>query len=438
MEDKLRNLKKEMDSKVFKDIPFNRNASIKSVLEGTKRTSDRRKGYFYSLKKRVPEVLSVVVCAAILFVLVNIGIDNYTSSEIEKPVEVQKETISIEENDTLYETTPKEEDYTKVTREEIFEKMFNTVQYFDTAKGEFQLHYGGGGEPVDVTVQYELSLHQNGGFSREFNNNTSDLNYYQNDKYWRLNEEAKYYATMTFPGSTKGDSENNKKLLDIDQYGDITILSNRDIPPIGIAKESLFPDEMIGNYIANINDITIEKQNEKLLGHNTIVLMAKVQNRKSIENMRLWVDKDTGILVKFETYNSAGAIVDYLSPTKLEINVPVDTKKFTPNLEGYTDYQQGRQQQQPSMTTGNIDESVPEELKSQWEEAKKKPNETTLLHLDDKWYIYVKKGYLVNYIEVNGTKGILHLSKTSPQKSQDNFQSLAEGYKVDSLKVVYD
>lgn len=382
--------------------------------------------------------IKILVCASILFVLVNIGIDNYTGSDTEKPLEVRKETQGKKENDindTVYVPTPKEEVNTEITKEEIFEKMFKTVQYFDTAKGEFLLHYGGGEEPMDVTVQYELSLKDNGGVYREFNDEISDLYYYQNDKLWRLHEKEKYYAIIPYSSSIDN-SEEEKKSIDIDQYGDITVLSKPAIPPVGIAKESLFPYEMMENYIDNINDITIENQNEALLGHNTIVMVAKINNR-SIKNMRFWVDKDTGILVKYETYNSAGEIVDYLSPTKLEINVPVDKQKFIPNLEGYTDAELHRQKQ-PQMTTGNIGELVPEELKSQWEEAKKKPNETTLLHLDDKWYIYVKKGYLVNYIEVNGTEGILHLSKTSPQKSQDNFQSLAEGYKVDSLKVVYD
>jgi hypothetical protein len=57
-------LKKEMDSKVFKDIPFNRNASIKSVLEGV--TGKSIKGY--SFKRIFPEVMGVLVCAVILFV----------------------------------------------------------------------------------------------------------------------------------------------------------------------------------------------------------------------------------------------------------------------------------------------------------------------------------------------------------------------------------
>jgi hypothetical protein len=433
VEDKLRNLKKEMDHKVFKDIPFNRNASIKSVLEGSERINTR-KGYVRSFKKWIPEFMGVLVCTIILFVLVNVGIENYSSTQTENPVEVQKETKQNKENDTVYVPTPKEEEYTEVTKEEIFSKMFKTDQYFDTAKGEFHLHYAGGGDPMDVTVQYEMNIKQNGGYSREFNNEMSSLNYYQNNNIWRLNEQEKYY--FTYQGDSIANSEVNKKLIDIDQYGDITIISSPVIPPIGVAKESLFPYEMMGNYIDNINDITIENQNEELLGHNTIVMMAKIKNRR-IKNVRLWVDKDTGILVKYETYDSAGEMVDYLSPTKLEINVPVDSKRFTPNLEGYIDYNL-LEEEQPHMTTGNIDELVPEELKSQWDEAKKNPNETTLLHLNDKWYIYAKKGYLVNYIEVNGNEGILYLSKTSPQKSQYTYHALAEGYKVDSLKVVYE
>jgi hypothetical protein len=436
MEDKLRNLKKEMDNKVFKDVHFNRNESIRSVLEGTKRTLDSRKGYFHSFNKWFPEVMAVIVCAAILFVLINIGIENYSVSHTEKPVEAQKETQNYKKNDTVYVPTPKEELYTDVTKEEILNKMFKTAQYFDTAKGEFHLHYAGGGNPMDVTVQYELSIKQNGWYSREFNNKTSNINYHQNDKLWRVYEKEKYYISETYPASIIANSEENKKFIDTDKYGHVTVITNPVIPPIGVARESLFPYEIIVSYIDNMNDITIEKQNQELLGHNTIVMMVKIKNR-SIKNTRFWVDKDTGILVKYETYNSAGDIEDYLSPTELKINVPVDSKKFTPNLEGYSEHNQVRQVQ-PSITTGNIDELVPEELKSQWEEAKKKPNETTALHLNDKWYIFAKKGYLVNYIEVNGTEGILYLSKTSPQKAQYTYHALAEGYKVDTLKVVYE
>lgn len=64
------------------------------------------------------------------------------------------------------------------------------------------------------------------------------------------------------------------------------------------------------------------------------------------------------------------------------------------NLDGYRIDDLSKK---PSITTGNIDELIPAELKAQWEEAKKNTNETATLHLNNKWYIHVKRGYLVNY-----------------------------------------
>jgi hypothetical protein len=105
MEDKLRNLKNEMDSKVFNDIPFNRNASIKSVLEGTERTGDSMKRY--SLKRMFPEVMGVLVCAVILFVLVNVGIDYYSGSE----TDAGKEDSFQQSESKVENKTPEELDF---------------------------------------------------------------------------------------------------------------------------------------------------------------------------------------------------------------------------------------------------------------------------------------------------------------------------------------
>lgn len=65
-------------------------------------------------------------------------------------------------------------------------------------------------------------------------------------------------------------------------------------------------------------------------------------------------------------------------------------------------------------------------------------DETTILHQNDKWYIYVKKGYLVDKIEVNGREGTLFLAKASPQKSNSNFHVLAERYEIENLKITYE
>lgn len=138
MEDKLRSLKKEMDSKVFRDIPFNRNASIKSVLEGTKRGSNP-KGYFSSLKKWFPEVMGVVVCVAILFVLVNIGIDNYSvsKSDIGKEDAFQQSDSKVENKNPAELDFPESlEDY-KVLEDDYSNSphiVFNGFYYLKTVE----------------------------------------------------------------------------------------------------------------------------------------------------------------------------------------------------------------------------------------------------------------------------------------------------------------
>jgi len=45
---------------------------------------------------------------------------------------------------------------------------------------------------------------------------------------------------------------------------------------------------------------------------------------------------------------------------------------------------------------------------------------------------------LVDKIEVNGKAGTLFLAKASLQKSNSNFHALAEGYKVENLKITYE
>lgn len=250
---------------------------------------------------------------------------------------------------------------------------------------------------------------------------------------WSLNDSAKTYIESQVMGMeenlNKGTTLTLEQAFSIAPDGNpLTIYRERS--PLHLANATLFPYEIASNYTRDLSKWEIENQNEELLGHNTLVIKGNINHRDS-RSFRFWVDKDTGILVKYETYDAKGELVDYLHPTSLEVNVPIDTKRFTPNLDDYKKEELSRKNG-PKMIKGNIDEYIPEELKEQWEEAKKKPNETTILHQNDTWY---KKGYLVDKIEVNGEEGTLLLAKASPQKSQFTFQALAQGYKIDNLKI---
>ncbi|WHY78618.1 hypothetical protein QNH20_05585 [Neobacillus sp. WH10] len=86
----------------------------------------------------------------------------------------------------------------------------------------------------------------------------------------------------------------------------------------------------------------IEKQNEDLLNHNTVVIKGTLSKYAKIKHesnsFRFLIDKDTGILIKYETYNETGNVVNYLHPIELIIIGPINTKNLSPNLIGLSDF----------------------------------------------------------------------------------------------------
>lgn len=78
-------------------------------------------------------------------------------------------------------------------------------------------------------------------------------------------------------------SEKTSYAIDHDVYHFIT--RQLDVPPIGAAQCSLFPYGFESNHISDFKDWDIEKQNEAILGHNTIVLKGKLEHN----SFRFWV-----------------------------------------------------------------------------------------------------------------------------------------------------
>ncbi|WP_409271656.1 hypothetical protein V1499_19010 [Neobacillus sp. SCS-31] len=436
MRDNLENLKEKMDKTILKDINFGEGQHHK-VLNSVRKTKFQKDQF--RLKSKLNSLLSITVIS-----LMFLSITYFVGKELaflNEPT-IEKENVEdfnkTSNEKTVFIPTKKEENYNEMTKEEILTKMINTVDYFETAAGEYKIHNSS--VPGYEIVKYALSLgNEPGGYGERIQGDGEIFahEFYKDGTLWMIDERSKIYykSVLAEGGEQKGSPLTLKQAFSASSDG-VPETVYRERPPLGIANATLFPYEIASNYTRDLNKWEIEKQNEELLGHNTLVIRG-TKNHKDFQSFRFWVDKDTGILAKYETYNSKGDIVDYLHPIKLDINVPIDSEKFTPpNLEGYKDYESLRQEA-PKITTGNIDTLIPEELKGQWEEAKTETNETTVLQYNGNWYIFVKKGYLVNYIEVNGKEGTVYLVKASPQKAQNNFHAFAEGYKVDSLKIVY-
>ncbi|MFD5854032.1 sigma-E factor regulatory protein RseB domain-containing protein [Cytobacillus pseudoceanisediminis] len=450
MEKHLKKLKRSMDNTVFKDVPYDRTRSISSVL--TPLDKDRKSNIQMHpsiIKNKLNFLLSISVVS-----LMFIGITYFAGVQLnlfggmigKQDSESSHSTLespnkTLDQN-TVYIPPKQEENFKEMTKEEILTKMLNSVDYFETAKGEFKINYAD--TLGETLIEYELSLNNKaGGYSKETyitkGAEKVTILYYKDGTRWEIDENSGSYGEGKYSKELKGNQSETLKIEDafsVDSDG-INVTNYRERPYIGQAASSLFPYEIASNYTRDLNTWDIEKQNEELLGHNTLVIKGEV-DRRNFQSFRFWVDKDTGILVKYETYNSEGKIVDYLYTTKLEINVPIDSEKFKPNLAGFTKMETDNSK--PRINTGDVDQSIPEELKVQWDEAKKKPNETTILHLDNNWYIFVKKGYYIDRIEVNGKEGTLYLEKENlpPGKKQFNFLAIAKGYAVDNLEIVYE
>ncbi|MBB6452383.1 hypothetical protein HNQ94_000828 [Salirhabdus euzebyi] len=349
MSNGLDNLKEKMNETVLKDVRFEEK-HMQNVFNELNTLQNPRKG---KMTKIYYICLSTVVTSGILLGLVYfVGKESGLFSERNEPIE-NKANISPDSNtienpvepdkeDVIY-TPPKQEEYKeKMTEEEILTKMLNTINNFETAQGSFTYR----NTLQQYNVEYELSLTKNyGGYSKvvttdlkEQSKNTH-FTYYNDEFLWQINENIKTYKQSTSfknvnPGARTISVES---AFHTNSDGDnVTTFNSR--PHIGNAQLSLFPYELASNYTRDYERWEIEKQNEEVVGHNTIVLKGTLDKYAATKHdsntFRFWVDRDTGILVKFETYNANNEVVHYLYPNELNINVPINRTKFIPNLKG--------------------------------------------------------------------------------------------------------
>lgn len=351
------NLKEKMNESILKDIEFGEQNKAK-VRRAIK--SSTKKNHF-NLKYKINYFLSACVSCLLLcglgyFTFIKLGLiseDNPTTSLGDSRQNLSNNQNS-EEIDSIYTPPTNEEYYGDMTKEEVISKMLNTPTSFDTAIGKFEhqnIYEDGTGSTI--FTEYKLSTKEKIGGYVKFINNSYEKNeivqneemLYTNDQTWYLDHMRKTYRNQIFHPKQFQGTVTLKEALSVDLnqlYNEIYVkLKDWEQPPIGTAGLSLYPYSMGVEYLSDLNQWDIEKQNEDLLGHNTIVLQGKRDAKAptymlEVDTFRFWIDKDTGILVKYEMYDTNGSLISYLHPEKLEVNVPIDSKDFEPpQLEGF-------------------------------------------------------------------------------------------------------
>jgi outer membrane lipoprotein-sorting protein len=315
MDKRSNHIKNALDSTFFKEITFK--TSQKYYILNRIRNNDKQttRSNF-----RLNRALSISVYLFLIFSMGMIVAEKITPdpSNIAKKIEpkpTSPDSATEQKNDNIYTPPQQDEYFEEMTKEEILTKMLNSVDHFETAKGEFELYYANSN--TKINVQYELSIRENSGgivtSEYEVNGEKNKRMYSYKDVY------------------TPSPSLKIEDAFSININGE-QVTDSRWRPPIQEASNSLFPYEIASNYTRNLADWEIEKQDEQLLDHNTMILKGNLNpyaaEKGRANSFRFWIDKDSGVLIKYETYNRSGEIVDYLHPLTIKINTSVNVDKF--------------------------------------------------------------------------------------------------------------
>lgn len=349
MDDRLKHLKENMDHTVLKNLDFrdkNKN-EVRKAIYNSKKTK--------RMNNLFPRILSLGFTFIFILGISYFSLENLGFIQNEKPLSSQsnkKESDS--NNDTVYTPPKQAENYEDMSKEDIINKLLNSVDNFESASGKFESYNKYfDNSTSNFTVEYKISLKKLiGGYEKTINipdervtgaEITTNEIFYNNQSIWNIDNERMTYVKNDYEIEPKRDSVKSEDVFSIPINKIYDSKEKFRERPIGNSGASLFYYEMIAKYLRFNNLWEIEKQNEELLGHNTMVLYGTID--KSIVNsmqpdensFRFWVDKDTGILLKYEIYNVKGEIISYLHPESLSVNVPIDLNQFIPNLDNYNE-----------------------------------------------------------------------------------------------------
>lgn len=229
----------------------------------------------------------------------------------------------------------------KITKEELHHRMLNSIDYFDSVTGSFIYHDISGNE---TTVDYKIKMKDNpSSYEKDANKDiTNEISYDGNEQTF-LDTKNKMYRKL---GATKQtvNKDQYKSESPKDRYqskdGKNVYIHRADPSYMGVASESVFPQNTALGFLEDYNkwDITSDGT---LNGKDVVIVKGTLNNYYSAKfkatSFQLWVDKNTGILLKREVYNVQGDVVEFINTTSIKFNSSIDDAQFKLNVP--VDYQ---------------------------------------------------------------------------------------------------
>ncbi|WP_017415926.1 DUF4830 domain-containing protein [Clostridium tunisiense] len=241
----------------------------------------------------------------------------------------------------LVETGDLTKETTAVSKRDLRNKIANSVDYFTSAKGSFR--WNDKRLNSDVTVDYKVNLKDTpSSYEKEtskdgnileatLNGNIKTI-FYNNSKTYRIGEVS----------TSKGDATRNniENRYGTASDGSSEVYLRPDPLFLIYANESLFNQNLAVGILKDESKWSISGI-EKYLELDAAIIEGTFDNYYSTKlastKYKVWVEKNSGIVLKMEWYDENGDITKELETMSIKLNIPIDDEEMKKDTTGYTE-----------------------------------------------------------------------------------------------------
>lgn len=283
--------------------------------------------------------LTLIVAGSLLLLVIVIG----TILAKSFPANTNKQN-----NDNNPPSLVKKEEFIKdlSEKEQIHYKIINSIDFFNTAVGEF--------EKVDVSankktkVSYTIDVQNRKGYI-QLQGDESLETIIKDGKKLEIDNAAKSYKETVL--NLEPRDKNLKLLAPKDRYSEdkgFTIHLNSNSPKdegfdrrkdaefLSSAAESLFNQDYMVAYLRDYDKWKIEGS-EVFLERDCVKITGDFGyiSKYGASKFLALVDKNTGIILKFQTLTDGNIVIDFLETKSIRLDTAIDGKVFEKDLKDY-------------------------------------------------------------------------------------------------------
>lgn len=243
-----------------------------------------------------------------------VNADNIESEEAVTTAEIQKnEDISIKEKDINIKT---------IDKTYVLDHMLNSIDYFDTADGEFVTNLFETAQKTDVVFSVNVSDSNNFAYEKCTSDEISTETFFADgviNDYDNINKIHSASATgvsnsLSMPASAR---------ISKNEAGENVYYYRNNKMNLGCTSQCLMSQELTFGCLADESLWEISGE-EKYLGYDCIVIDGTAAenygNKLGMEKFKFLVEKNTGIVMNFEGYDSEGNITIYSTVKNISID----------------------------------------------------------------------------------------------------------------------